>query len=50
MVYQWFSLKTIRTVFSGLATKSVVMIFGFSLKTKVVDDFLIWISKPVVTV
>jgi hypothetical protein len=35
MVCQWFDLKTTRTVFSGLASKPMVMVFS-SLTSKLV--------------
>jgi hypothetical protein len=62
MVCQWFDLKTTRTVFSSLASKLVVMVFSglasksvatfswLSLKTMLVEDFLVWTSKPAATV
>jgi hypothetical protein len=45
MVCQWFGLKTTKTVFSGLASKPVVTVSWLSLKTKVVEGFLVWASK-----
>jgi hypothetical protein len=62
MVYQWFGLKTTRTVFfnlaskpvatifSGLASKPVATVSWLSLKTKVVEGFPVWTSKPVATI
>jgi hypothetical protein len=62
MVYQWFGIKTSRTVFSALASKSVATVFSgltskpvatvfwLSLKTKVMEGFSVWASKPAATV
>jgi hypothetical protein len=56
MVYQWFGLKIIKTVFSDLALKSVATVspdlaskpvawvFCLGLKTSNAD-FMIWASK-----
>jgi hypothetical protein len=38
MVYQWFDLKTTKTISPDLASKSVVRVFWLSLKIKV-DGF-----------
>jgi hypothetical protein len=62
MVCQWFDLKTTGTVFSGLTSKLVAMVFSslasklvvtfswLSLKTKLVEGFLVWTSKLTATV
>jgi hypothetical protein len=50
MVYQWFCLKIIGTVFSGFASKPVARVSWLSLKTKVVEGFPVWASKPAATV
>jgi hypothetical protein len=36
--------------FFGLASKPVVTVSWLSLKTKVVEGFLVWASKPTATV
>jgi hypothetical protein len=38
------------TIFSDLTSKPVAMVSWLSLKTKVVEGFLIWVSKSVDTV
>jgi hypothetical protein len=43
-------LKTTVAVFSGLTSKQVATVSWLSLKTKVVEGFSIWASKPVATV
>jgi hypothetical protein len=45
-----FDLKTDGDGFSGLALKPVATVSWFNLKTKVVEDFSVWASKPVATV
>jgi hypothetical protein len=40
MVYQWFGLKTTRTVFSGLASKPVATVFS-SLYSKPLVGFMV---------
>jgi hypothetical protein len=45
-----FGLKTGGDGFFGLASKPVAMVSWLSLKTKMVEDFPIWASKPVATV
>jgi hypothetical protein len=40
MVYQWFGLKTTRTVFSGLASKPVAKVFS-SLYSKPLVGFMV---------
>jgi hypothetical protein len=62
MICQWFDLKTTGTIFSGLTSKLVAMIFSglaskpvvtfswLSLKTMLVEGFLVWTSKPTATV
>jgi hypothetical protein len=45
-----FGLKTSGDGFFGLALKPVATVSWLSLKTKVVDDFPVWASKPVATV
>jgi hypothetical protein len=45
-----FGLKTGGDGFFGLVLKPVVTVSWLSLKTKVVDDFPVWASKPVATV
>jgi hypothetical protein len=61
-VFSNLVLKSVVTVFSGLASKSVAMVSPglalkpvvwvswLSLKTKVVEGFLVWASKPAATV
>jgi hypothetical protein len=49
-VYQWFDLKTTGTVFSGLASKLVATVSWLNLKTKLVEGFPGWASKPAATV
>jgi hypothetical protein len=49
MICQWFDLKITRMVFSGLASKPMATISWLSLKTMVVEGFLVWASKPVDT-
>jgi hypothetical protein len=36
--------------FSDLTSKPVTTVSWLSLKTKLVEDFLVWISKPAATV
>jgi hypothetical protein len=50
IVCQWIGFKITKTVFSGLASKPVVTVSWLSLKTKVVEGFSVWVSKPVATV
>jgi hypothetical protein len=45
-----FDLKTGGDNFSGLTSKSVATVSWLSLKTKVMNVFLIWTSKPIATV
>jgi hypothetical protein len=45
-----FGLKTDGDGFSDLASKLVVTVSWLSLKTKVVEGFLVWASKPAATV
>jgi hypothetical protein len=47
---QWFGFKTIGTVFSSLASKPMATVSWLSLKTKVVEGFPVWASKPATTV
>jgi hypothetical protein len=48
MICEWFGLKTTRTVFTGLASKSVVMVFS-SLTSKLVPTVSPGLaSKPTV--
>jgi hypothetical protein len=49
MVYQWFGLKTIGMIFSGLASKPVAAVFS-GLASKPVVGFSVWTSKPAATV
>jgi hypothetical protein len=42
--------KAARTVFSGFASKPVATISWLSVKTKVVEGFLVWASKSAATV
>jgi hypothetical protein len=48
MVCQWFGLKTTGTVFSGLASKSVVTVFSGLASKPVATISLGLTSKPVV--
>jgi hypothetical protein len=41
-----FGLKTGVMVFFGFASKLVVMVSWLSIKTKVVEGFPVWASKP----
>jgi hypothetical protein len=41
--FLWFDLKTGGDGFSGLVSKLVVTVSWLSLKTKVVEGFLIWV-------
>jgi hypothetical protein len=50
MVCEWFGHKTTRTVSPDLASKSVATVSPDLASKLVVDDFLIWASKPVATV
>jgi hypothetical protein len=45
-----FGLKISGDGFSGLASKLVVMVSWLSLKTKVVEGFPVWASKPAATI
>jgi hypothetical protein len=45
-----FGVKIGGDGFSGLTTKPAATVSWLSLKTKVVEGFLIWASKPTVTV
>jgi hypothetical protein len=49
-VYEWFGLKTTRAVFTGLATKPVVMVSSGLASKPVVTVFSSLASKLVVTV
>jgi hypothetical protein len=49
-ICQWFGLKITGTVFSALTSKPVVTVSCLSLKTKVVEGFPVWASKPAATV
>jgi hypothetical protein len=49
-VFSGLSLKPVVMVFSGLASKSVATVFWLSLKTKVVEGFLVVALKPVATI
>jgi hypothetical protein len=50
MFYQWFGLKIIGMVSSGLASKSVATVsFGLTSKS-VVEGFSVWASKLAATV
>jgi hypothetical protein len=46
----WCGLKTNGDGFSSLASKLVAKVSLLSLKTKVVEGFSVWASKPAATV
>jgi hypothetical protein len=48
MVCEWFGLKTTRTVFASLTSKSVVMVFAGFVSKPVATVFSSLASKPVV--
>jgi hypothetical protein len=43
---QWFGLKTIETVSPGLASKLVATVSPSLASKSMVEDFLVWVSKP----
>jgi hypothetical protein len=49
-VYEWFDLKTTRTVFAGLASKLVATVSGGLASKSAVTVFSGFASKPVATV
>jgi hypothetical protein len=50
MVYEWFGLKTTRTVFAGLASKPVAMVSAGLASKSAITVFSGLVSKPVVMV
>jgi hypothetical protein len=48
--FLYFGLKTGGNGFFGLALKPVLTVSWLSLKTKVLEGFLVWASNPAATV
>jgi hypothetical protein len=48
--FLWLGLKIGSDSFSCLASKLVATVSWLILKTKVVEDFQVWASKPTATV
>jgi hypothetical protein len=48
MVYEWFGLKTTRTIFVGLASKPVVTVSSGLASKPAATVFSCLVSKPVV--
>jgi hypothetical protein len=46
MIFFGLTSKPVTMIFSGLTSKPVAMVSWLSLKTKVVQGFLVWTSKP----